>query len=111
MGLEALGLKPFVEKDIDEEKLKKPLTGVLTLPARGATSEWEAWFQAFESAVVTKGVPLEKWAVVLIVHTSADLQPIVHGPINLCKKIGCRCGMCTLLCEMKFYPVKCVIFL
>ena len=88
VGLEATGLKPFTEKDIEEEKLKKPLPTVPPLRARGVGVDWESWFQKFESAVISKGVRLEKWIDVLLVHLSMEMEPVLQGHIDVCTQRG-----------------------
>lgn len=50
--LEAIGFKIFAERDIGKEKLRKPLTTVRMLNARGAGMEWESCFKKLERAVM-----------------------------------------------------------
>ena len=88
VGLEAIGLKPFVERDMEEEKLKKALPTVPLLRARGVGVDWESWFEKFESAVINKGVRLERWIDVLLVHTSAEMEPVLQGHIDVCTQKG-----------------------
>ena len=90
LGLEALGLKPFEEKELETDRIRKVLPNIGTLKPHESGQDWETWFRNFEPAVVSRGVPLDRWIEVFRVHVSKDLEGRVEEYVQVCREKGAK---------------------
>lgn len=104
VGLGAVGLKPFMERDIGDEKSKKPLTAVPLLRGRDSGMDWGRRFEEFGSAVIKKGIRSKRWVDVLLVHTSAEVELALQGCIDVCTQKAT-----SLETDMHVYVTTCWI--
>ena len=73
-GLYAAGFIDTQVEPLSEDKLCKPIAGIDPLKPE---TDWAQWFRLFENALVSKPVPIDQWADVLVRHVDADLRTCV----------------------------------